>query len=279
MVIFWKKIYRNIREFIKKTEMFKRFEHFVVNNYFKCTFGVTKEGFEANTQNFSYPRKVNIDGINFEFFDIITSNTVEYVKRELEKVETYDFKNLNFSPGDVVIDIGANVGIVSIYLAKKFPFLKIYSYEPVTQNFQNFMKNINFNNIPEGIIFPYNLAVTKDGRKVQMGIIADNSGGSTLVENAFEDNCMQICNSKILSTTLEDIVKQNNIEELKLLKIDCEGSEYEILYNTPKEILKNIKILRGEFHDSVNPKYNIDDLSSYVKQYINDVKYEECRRI
>lgn len=72
---------------------------------------------------------------------------------------------------------------------------------------------------------------------------------------------------------------KHKIKELKLLKIDCEGSEYEILYNTNEEILKRIKSLRGEFHENkrLTEEYDVENLYSYVRQYIDDVKVVKAK--
>lgn len=135
-----------------------------------------------------------------------------------------------------VIDIGAHKGLVSCYIAKKYPKVKVYSYEPVRENYDALLKHIELNNLSN--VIPHNMAVTNDGRDVE--IFTDpynNSGGSTLYGKGNAQ--------KVKSTTLLDIFSAYNIESLALLKIDCEGAEFEIL-DTP--LLGNIKRLRGEFH-------------------------------
>lgn len=76
-----------------------------------------------------------LSGLDFVFYDSILSGTVNTVSGE---IDNYDFDSIDFKERDVVIDIGGNIGMVSIYLAKKYPFLKIYAFEPVIQNYQNF---------------------------------------------------------------------------------------------------------------------------------------------
>ncbi|TXJ56789.1 FkbM family methyltransferase [Brachyspira aalborgi] len=182
------------------------------------------------------------------------------IAHELNNNE-YDF-NIDFKEGDIVIDIEANVGMVSILLAKKFPFLKIYSFEPLKENYDNFIKNIELNNIPKEVITAENKAVTKDGRLITMSINSANKGGSSTTDVISINSIMTKENSQVESITLEEIFKKYNINKLKLLKIDCEGSEYEILYNADTNLLKNIENLRGEFHENKNltDEYDIDKL-------------------
>ena len=227
--------------------------------------------------NENYIYTVNIDNNLFHFQDSILSESVNMIAHELNNNE-YDF-NIDFKEGDIVIDIGANVGMVSILLAKKFPFLKIYSFEPLKENYDNFIKNIELNNIPKGVIIAENKAVTKDGRLITMSINSANKGGSSTTDVISINSIMTKENSQVESITLEEIFKKYNINKLKLLKIDCEGSEYEILYNTDTNLLKNIENLRGEFHENKNltDEYDIDKLCEYVSKYIKNYKVTKAR--
>lgn len=227
--------------------------------------------------NENYIYTVNIDNNLFHFQDSILSESVNIIAHELNNNE-YDF-NIGFKEGDIVIDIGANVGMVSILLAKKFPFLKIYSFEPLKENYDNFIKNIELNNIPKGVITAENKAVTKDGRLITMSINSANKGGSSTTDVISVNSIMTKENSQVESITLEEIFKKYNINKLKLLKIDCEGSEYEILYNANTNLLKNIENLRGEFHENKNltDEYDIDKLCEYVSKYIKNYKVTKAR--
>ena len=227
--------------------------------------------------NENYIYTVNIDNNLFHFQDSILSESVNMIAHELNNNE-YDF-NIDFKEGDIVIDIGANVGMVSILLAKKFPFLKIYSFEPLKENYDNFIKNIELNNIPKGVITAENKAVTKDGRLITMSINSANKGGSSTTDVISINSIMTEENSQVESITLEEIFNKYNINKLKLLKIDCEGSEYEILYNTDTNLLKNIENLRGEFHENKNltDEYDIDKLCEYVSKYIKNYKVTKAR--
>jgi FkbM family methyltransferase len=172
-----------------------------------------------------------------------TEHTIGLIQQEISTYKSL-FK-INFQPGDVVLDLGANLGIISILLAKKFPFTKIYSFEASPINYQNFVKNIEDNNCDN--ITPFNLAVwsTSDAT-VEIPTSPTNSGGSSIYYKSefFE----QYPVSKVQTISLEDIFDQNNIDNCKLLKIDVEGAEYEIFRTFPEEKLSNIKNVGIEFH-------------------------------
>jgi FkbM family methyltransferase len=223
-------------------------------------------------------RKVTLDGLPFIFCDLAASRAVSIVAREINR-DNYTLSSIDFREGDVVIDVGGNTGMVSIFLAKKFPFLKIYAFEPVRENFKNFKRNIKLNGIPEGAITVKNLAVTKDGRDVSLNVEIANSGGSSLTEYLLDSKCVLMEPDRAKSVTLDDIFKQYDIKACKLLKLDCEGSEYEILYGTSRDTLKKCKHLRAEFHETPRIRkagYSIDKLIEYCKGIIEDVSVCPC---
>jgi FkbM family methyltransferase len=172
-----------------------------------------------------------------------TEHTIGLIQQEISTYKSL-FK-IDFQPGDVVLDLGANLGIISILLAKKFPFIKIYSFEASPINYQNFIKNIEDNNCDN--ITPFNLAVwSTSDLTVEIPTSPTNSGGSSIYYKSefFE----QYPVSKVQTISLEDIFDQNNIDNCKLLKIDVEGAEYEIFRTFPEEKLSNIKNIGIEFH-------------------------------
>ncbi len=65
-------------------------------------------------------------------------------------------------------------------------------------------------------------------------------------------------------------MKNNNIDKIKLLKIDCEGSEYEILNNVNRSILNKVEYLFGEFH-AKGGKYDPIELLNNMKTIIKNV--------
>ncbi len=255
----------------------------IVDRYLKSKYNLSAEELDFYIKNnLAYTNKIHetiIDGIPFKFSDSIISKTVQLVTNEINYGYEYDFKNIKFKKGDIIIDIGANIGMVSIYLAKKFPFLKIYAYEPVLQNYENFKMNIELNNIPKDTITLEHKAITKDSRLVNMSINTLNTGGSSISDVISTGSITQECNCNIKSTTLDKIITKYKIKNIKLLKIDCEGSEYEILYNTKPKTLEKIQMLRGEFHENkhLTQEYDIDKLYQYIEQYIKDIKVVKAR--
>lgn len=149
--------------------------------------------------------RVFINNQKFYFYDTIFSWAYKEIVKEIEQ-DCYGFNEIDFKENDIVIDIGANIGIVSIYLAKKYPFLKIYSFEPFRTNYESFIKNIEINKVPKGIINPFNSAITKDGRNIVMKTEDISNSGSFSVD--FEkEKIDSFCKDVVKSTTLDNIIE------------------------------------------------------------------------
>ena len=215
-------------------------------------------------ENIIYPCKLS--DIDFYFYDSMISCTTDVVKKE---IGPYNFDSIDFKEGDIVIDIGANIGMVSIYLAKKYPFLKIYAFEPVKQNYENLLKNIEINNIPKYTITAENVAITKDRRDIDIIIPLYNTAASSFVIERGTTALTSNIDIHVQSITFDDIFKKYNINKCKLLKIDCEGAEYEILYNASKENLKKCENMRREFHGCIDEE---KQLYEYCSKYIKNIE-------
>lgn len=187
--------------------------------------------------------EMRINGVDLDIEDDPTGSTAKTICKEA--VYDYDIASIPLEAGDVVIDIGAQVGVISCYIAKANPGVTVYAYEPIPANFERMKRNIRANGV-EGQVKPHMLAVTKDGRDVELWAdLADNSGGGSMYIKSGPTR--HEAHSTTLATIMERIHTQTGKRRIKLLKIDTEGAEYEILMAKP-QILENVDWLIGEIH-------------------------------
>jgi len=180
-----------------------------------------------------YPVTVLIKGKHFVFFDyaIDKNNTIEIVVNEMNSDPLDDYSSIDFKDGDVVVDIGAHVGIVSIYLAKTHPNIKIISVEPNMRTYEALLKNIQFNNVKN--VIPVLAAICNDGEKVDIIAPYANTGSGSIISKDKEEAVRyDVISNNIDCISLDTLIEKNGVKKIKLLKMDCEGCEFNALNNT-----------------------------------------------
>jgi FkbM family methyltransferase len=155
----------------------------------------------------------------------------------------------------VIVDIGANVGVFSIYAASRCPSAVVFSYEPIPSNFRMLCTNIKANGF-SGRIKASSLGVAahSGSRRIYMSSSPAHSFVQSLVSQESEI---------IQCTTLGELIQDNGIECIDILKLNCEGAEYEILHGAP-EALRQVRNIRMEYHIFNDGQHQIEKLGSYL---------------
>ena len=150
----------------------------------------------------------------------------------------YKRKNFEINTDDVVIDVGGHIGLFSLYVSQFCKSGKIFTFEPVKENFQLLSENVSLNNLSN--LKTFNLAVSNSNSSRKLYLNEDDAGHSM-----FSESSQSIT---VNSISLKQIFDDNDITHCDFLKLDCEGSEYEIIKNLPKEYFKKIKKMIIEYH-------------------------------
>lgn len=155
----------------------------------------------------------------------------------------------------VVFDIGANIGIASIYFSQKQNVKKIYSFEPILDTYKIAEKNFENNKTTKVDTF-YNFGLAGSNR-VENLLYNKNLKGNSGIRGSLSPSYNRVNIStefrKVELKKASDILKPLILEnqDLKIIiKMDCEGAEYEIIENLSKEnLLKKVDIVMIEWHD------------------------------
>jgi FkbM family methyltransferase len=131
-----------------------------------------------------------------------------------------------FRDGDTVIDIGAHVGVASIYLAKTFPFIKVYAIEPDPMNYACLKRNLELNGLTN--VTAINTAVSSDGKKKRLFVDASDSAWST-TDAALACSRGPLRIVEVESVTLEKLFHNHEIQYCRLLKIEARGGVWDTL--------------------------------------------------
>ena len=194
---------------------------------------IVHELFEIKTEN-----SITIDGQ--KLWVRTNSPDLKVVNRTLFDSE---FKAIELTNPQVIIDIGAYIGTSAIYFARKFPDASVYAIEPENENFDLLQKNTaNFRSVKlfKGAIW---------GKQEQRALLNRSTGpwGYTISETFNETHATS---QMIDCIQLSDFMTMHQIEWIDLLKIDAEGSEKSIFQNAELWIDK-VTVISVELHDRI----------------------------
>ena len=155
---------------------------------------------------------------------------LEEYKKTLNLLEN---KNV-FCSRPVILDIGANIGLSALYFKESLVNSKIYTCEPFHEN---------FNRIP------------KQFQSYQYALWSKNA--NLKIDRSFRDGkewsirVLEDLKGTINGRTLDSIMSEIKLTEVDLLKIDIEGSEFEVFLNDKQmsQNLKKVKAIVIEIHD------------------------------
>ena len=154
-----------------------------------------------------------------------------------------------FFGGGVFVDVGANIGSVSLFVdsfnkdREDDSKIKVYAVEPEPNNLHLLNENIKYNPIEN--ITVVNNAIWHEEKMVSIS----NRGGNSSIVDLDGDS------SEVLAITLETLFSTYDIKEVDVMKIDIEGAEFDLILNTPEEILAKINYLVLEFDKSFDGRF------------------------
>lgn len=148
-----------------------------------------------------------------------------------------------------ILDLGAHIGLFSLYASALNSTVEILAFEPEERNFQILKENFRLNKIQN--VLAKNLAVASNEGEIGFNLSEDSHNHSLIeLENS-------VAKKKVQATTLEKIFLKNRIEKCSLVKMDIEGAEFDILQVLSPEIFKKIQNIYIEYHEytsNMNPQ-------------------------
>ncbi|MGB7925625.1 MAG: FkbM family methyltransferase [Pyrinomonadaceae bacterium] len=159
---------------------------------------------------------------------------------------------------DVVVDIGANVGFFTVKAAHEAREGKVYAYEPCSMHFDLLSENVRRNKLDNVSVFKE--AVWKETDKLELLFSLETEPNNTSLFSGGGGDRKETVDS----VSLKDVFERNRIDSCDFLKLDCEGAEYEILFNAPDEVLGSIKKIAMEWH-RFDPSHTPDKLARFLE--------------
>ena len=172
----------------------------------------------------------------------------------------YERYGFTIQPRWNILDIGAGIGEFTLYAAVMGPGSQVFSFEPYPQSFVLMQENLRLNRVPNAQAFEKAIGATSGE------LVLDLTGGEPL---QFQSSMKQAAPIEkglgVSALSLADAFAMLEMASCDLLKLDCEGAEYAILFNTPRPVLELVKRIVMEYHDNV-VEYTHRDLTRFLTE-------------
>lgn len=153
-------------------------------------------------------------------------------------------------PTDVVMDIGANIGVFAIYLSARAPGIRVECFEPWQPTYRRLLENISDNHL-ERTVQAHPIALGGSCGTITL-LEGRTSAGSSMYE-ASPNIASTHTSQQVACLNLQAAIAHSGLQVIDLLKIDAEGAEITILESAPQACLRSIKKIVFECHSDIHP--------------------------
>ena len=180
-----------------------------------------------------------------------TSRADLFVVKEVFIYQTYkDILPLIADGAVRFVDIGANLGSFSIWLAQQRNIVSSYCFEPEPDSFRLLCFNLSLNGC-EGVA-PIHAAVGGTEREISIQLKSSSPGGTTIYRDDDKKADHQTNQTRVKVVAFGEWLAEASTP-FDLLKLDCEGAEWEIVRECGHIIGERFGMVVAEVHDDPDP--------------------------
>lgn len=196
----------------------------------------------------------------------IRSNTTDrWSIHEVIVRDDYQFDRMGDN-ARTIIDLGTAEGAFAIYVGKEMKKSRIIALEPDKSNFELARENIRLNRLQKRIKLLRYAATGKDGTA---SLFASSDRRAHSIVKATGSS------TRVRTISLGRLMSSYKVKRCDFLKMDIEGSEYELINSLPSHVLKKVKIISMEYHNLDTKKKNGASLAKFLTNNGFTVKYTD----
>ena len=168
-------------------------------------------------------------------------------------------RHVTLPPKPTVVDVGGYIGDFCLYAVKYLDAARVIVYEPTAENFEILQRNVEENGY-EDRIMAVNKAVS-DSSEVVLNLEIRESQEVHVSSYLYGGGIRRT----VPAVTLSELVATHGLDTIDLLKIDCEGGEYDILPEVPGDVLGRIQNIVFEYH-------RVDDYKAKLERILKRLR-------
>lgn len=231
-------------------------------------FGIHKRIFAANNLFRGINKRIQLKNgitLDLKIDDWVQENLFflgEYEQAELR------FAEKSLKPGDVFMDIGANIGLYTLCAFKAVGDSgRVISFEPLEENFKSLSKHVSINHGRNIVLEQMAISDRKeeieifyDDRELNLGMASSYLTSHTHSE-------------KVAAISIDQYIDLNPMAKVDFIKIDIEGGEYKALLGMQNTLIRHSPILLIEINPEVLSGTEHDEQD--MLRYLQDLGYQE----
>jgi FkbM family methyltransferase len=148
-----------------------------------------------------------------------------------------------------MLDVGANIGSVSLAWSAQSPTLRIHAYEPNPAAFDTLQRNVEANRL-QSRVRTFSDGVGRTSGTLQLWIDVQTDLSTAYLDRSPQEGGRRV---RVPVVTLDEAWRRLNYEPIWLLKIDTEGAEVDILEGASSSLLDAVQHAIVETHDNIYP--------------------------
>ncbi|WP_293105514.1 FkbM family methyltransferase, partial [Moorena sp. SIO3I6] len=208
----------------------------------------------------------------------LNQNETDFLYQEIFENAEYFQHGIRINEGDCIFDVGANIGMFSLFASQQVKDLEIFAFEPIPPVFKVLEMNTelyiskvklfecglsNQTRMETFTYYPENSVVSglyadQNQEQEMMKTFLSNKQKETGEQSKLSSQELEQVSSYMFQTqqqvncqlrTLSEVIREQGVEQIDLLKIDVEKSELEVLEGIESEDWSKIKQIVVEVHD------------------------------
>jgi len=169
-----------------------------------------------------------------------------WILKETILDRTYEAVSVPLQPDWLVVDIGAALGDYAVWAGRQLTGGRVFAIEPFPQSVKLLKQNVQLNQVNNVVVVETAIG-GQDGKSGLQLVTGQAVQHSTAASTAAAGSM------PVRVSSLQSFFSEMKIDSCDYLKIDCEGAEYDILFNCSPKFLQKISRICMEVHDLITP--------------------------
>jgi FkbM family methyltransferase len=161
-------------------------------------------------------------------------------------------KHCAIPAGAVVVDVGANVGVFSLFAARHAR--EVYALEPASSNFSRLVQNVR----PARNVVPLQFACGAQDGEATLDLSGIPVTFSLKTSSSMKSELVKVIG-------LESLFSRYDIRQCDYLKLDCEGAEFDIVLDSAPSVFSRVHRIVMEYHDELSDRATHRNLSERLQ--------------